>query len=94
MFIALLTYSKPIEIIDQYLIAHRSFLDTGYQKNYLIVSGPQTPRTGGVLLSQLKDKTIFEEFLKQDPFYIHGLASYQIIEFTPVKSHPDFSKFS
>jgi uncharacterized protein YciI len=68
-------------------------LDTGYQKNYLIASGPRTPRTGGVIFSQLKEKAIFEAFLQQDPFYLNQLATYEILEFTPVKAHPDFSKF-
>ena len=86
-------YLKPIETIDEYLVAHRAFLDTGYQQNFLIASGPQIPRTGGVLLSQLKDKATFEAFLEQDPFHLHGLARYEILEFTPVKSHPNFLNF-
>lgn len=93
MFIVLLVYQKPIEMIDNYLLAHRAFLEEGYQKNYLIASGPQNPRTGGVLISQLKDKKILESFIQQDPFYVHQLADYQIIEFDPVKFHSDFAGF-
>jgi len=93
MFIVLVTYTKEIELIDQHLVAHRAFLDACYQKNYLIASGPQNPRTGGVLISQLTSQETLEQALQNDPFHIEKLASYQIIEFSPVKYHPNFSTF-
>ncbi len=93
MFIALMTYQKPLSEVDKHLAAHRDFLTSGYDKNYLIASGPQNPRTGGVLISQLTDRAKLEDFLKDDPFLINKIASYQIIEFTPVKHHPDFARF-
>jgi uncharacterized protein YciI len=93
MFIVLLSYLAPIEVIEQHLAAHRNHLEEGYKHNYLIASGPQNPRTGGVLLSQLTDRISLEEFLAQDPFIVHKLATYAVIEFTPVKSHPDFASF-
>jgi uncharacterized protein YciI len=89
----MLTYKKPIEIIDKYLNEHRAFLEEGYNKNYFIVSGPQNPRTGGVIISQLKDRVQLENILKDDPFAIHDAADYEIIEFSPVKFHKNFSTF-
>lgn len=93
MFLVLITYKKLIEEIDHYLLEHRKFLDRGYKNNYLVVSGPRNPRTGGIILSQLNNRNQLEDFLKEDPFYIHDVASYDVIEFTPVKYHADFSSF-
>jgi uncharacterized protein YciI len=93
MFLIMLTYKKPIEIVDQHLAEHRDFLTAGFAKDYLIVSGPRNPRTGGVILSQLRDRDIVEDFFKDDPFYIHDVADYEIIEFSPVKNHKDFAVF-
>lgn len=93
MFIVLLSYKKSLEVIDQHLAAHRSFLDESYGKNYFIASGPKNPRTGGIILSQLSDINQLEEILNQDPFKIHEIADYEIIEFLPTKYHPNFSKF-
>lgn len=84
---------KDLQEVDKYLIQHREYLELGYQKGYLIASGPQNPRTGGVLLSQLKDRKILDDFLAHDPFSIHGIGKYEVIEFTPVKYHPEFSFF-
>lgn len=93
MFIILLNYKKPIEVVDQFIVVHREFLSEHYQKNHLIVSGPQNPRTGGVLISQLKDREELMNIIKQDPFYINEIADYEVIEFLPVKYHPDFASF-
>jgi uncharacterized protein YciI len=93
MFIITLTYTKPIEVIDALLASHRDYLQMGYQKNYLVASGPKHPRTGGILISQLTDRGALEAFLKGDPFALNDAAQYDIVEFTPVKFHPDFQPF-
>lgn len=93
MFVIQLQYKVSIEKVDQHLVEHRNFLEAGYQKNYFIASGPKNPRTGGIILSQLKDRTQLDNILKQDPFAINHIADYEIIEFTPVKFHPDFESF-
>lgn len=91
MFIVLLTYTKPIEIVDQYLKAHRDYLEEGYKKNFFIVSGPKNPRTGGIIVSQLSDRAQLEEILKNDPFKLNDVANYEILEFSPTKQHRNFS---
>jgi len=88
MYIVILTYKKPIEDIERITIPHRAFLDTLYAQNILLISGPQVPRTGGILVArsgQTKDELM--EILKGDPFYTEGIADYNIIEFNPVKHH-------
>lgn len=93
MFIVKLTYKKPLEMVDQHLAAHRDFLEECYQKEALIVSGPLNPRTGGILLSQLKDREALMELIHADPFYIEDIAEYEILEFDPVKYHKNFAGF-
>jgi uncharacterized protein YciI len=93
MYIIQLTYKKSITIVDQYLLEHRAYLEECYKKNYLIASGPKNPRTGGILLSQVNDQLLLDDIIKNDPFYIHDIAEYEIIEFSPVKYHPDFAPF-
>ena len=93
MFIVLLKYKKSLVDVELYLSEHRRFLDECYQQNFLIVSGPQNPRDGGVIISHLEDKKQLHAILQQDPFYIHGVAEYQFIEFIVNKYHPAFSPF-
>jgi uncharacterized protein YciI len=93
MFVVLITYKEPLEIIEKHLAAHRAYLDIGFQKNYLVVSGPKNPRTGGVLLSQLTDRRTLDLFISQDPYVLNDVADYEVIEFTPVKWQQAFAVF-
>lgn len=58
-----------------------------------IASGPRNPRNGGIILSQLTDREQIDAIIKNDPFYVHGIAKYELFEFSPVKYHPDFVSF-
>lgn len=93
MFVIDIIYKKPLDQIDQHLVAHRAFLEEGYKKDYFIASGPKNPREGGIIISQLKDRAQLETILKDDPFLLHDLAEYKIIEFNPVKYHTNFTTF-
>ncbi len=93
MFVVKITFKKPLEVIEQYIEAHREFLNTGYQTNSFIASGPQNPRVGGIILSQLKNREALESILKNDPYQLNQLADYEFIEFNPVKYHKDFTCF-
>ena len=93
MFIVIIRYKKPLSVIEQHLTAHRAFLDKGYEKDFFIASGPQNPRVGGVIISQLNNREQLEKILQQDPYRLEDVADYEILEFTPVKYHPNFSHF-
>ena len=83
MFIAILTYKKPLEEVDRFLQAHRDYLAVHYAAGDFIASGPQTPRVGGVIMIKAKSREVVDSIIAQDPFNINGIADYQIVEFTP-----------
>ena len=83
MFIAILTYKKPLEEVDSHLQAHRDYLAEHYAAGDFIASGPQTPRVGGVIMMKADNREEANSIIAQDPFNINGIADYQIVEFTP-----------
>ena len=83
MFIAILTYIKPLEEVDRFLQAHRDYLAEHYAAGDFIASGPQNPRVGGVIMIKASDREAVNTIISQDPFNINGIADYQIVEFTP-----------
>lgn len=83
MFIAILTYKKPLSEVDKYLQAHRNYLAEHYADGVFIASGPQNPRIGGVIMIKAIDRETVNTIIEQDPFNINGIADYQIVEFTP-----------
>jgi len=93
MYIILLTYTHGLNKIEKHLVEHRVFLDKYYALNKFICSGAQNPRTGGVILCKANSKAEVELIISEDPFNIHGAATYEIIEFSPTKFAPAFESF-
>ena len=83
MFIAILTYKKPLSEVDRFLAAHREYLAKHYAVGDFIASGPQTPRVGGVIMIKAENRTAVDAIIAKDPFNINDIADYQIVEFTP-----------
>ncbi len=93
MFILTLTYTAPIEVIDELIPAHRVYLDENYALGKFICSGAQIPRTGGIIICNAANKTEVTEIIARDPFYTQGAANYQVTEFTPTKYTDEFKPF-
>ncbi|MCX7117900.1 MAG: YciI family protein [Legionellales bacterium] len=88
MFIVQLRYQVGLSDVDKYLQAHREFLDYHYKQGLFLVSGPMKPRTGGILVALTTDRAYLESVLHEDPYHLADIATYELIEFTPV-SHCD-----
>lgn len=84
------TYLVPIERIDDKLAAHRAHLETGFQNGMLLASGPQVPRSGGMIVARAADRAEIDAFLAHDPFVQANYSRYRVIEFQPVKRQADF----
>ena len=92
MFIAILTYKKPLGEVDRFLAAHREYLAEHYAAGDFITSGAQTPRIGGVIMIKAENRTAVDAIIAKDPFNINGIADYQIVEFTPTMFCDDIFK--
>lgn len=93
MFAVTLTYTRPIEEIEARTAEHRAWLDQHVESGLLLLAGPMVPRTGGILIFTGREtKDALAAILKEDPFAVHGLADYEIIEFTPGKKNSLFNE--
>lgn len=88
MFAIILKYKKSMDEVERHTPAHRAFLDRYYEKGILIMSGRQTPPTGGVIIANAKSREQLDAILAEDPFNIEDIAEYDIYEFTPGKYQP------
>jgi uncharacterized protein YciI len=84
-FVIEIVYKASIKKIEEVLADHRNFLQKGYENGMLLMSGPQLPRIGGVVIARANSMEEIAEFFSNDPYNINGLAHYQYIEFNPVK---------
>lgn len=90
MFIINLTYKVELAQVDEHLEAHIDYLKQQYANSNFIASGRKVPRTGGIILSKLKDREELLNILEKDPFKLHGLADYELIEFVPGMTTEEF----
>jgi uncharacterized protein YciI len=92
MFIVSLNYKRPLEEVDSHIDAHVAYLKQEYANGNFIASGRKVPRTGGVILCNIKTRDVLKAVLAKDPFNIAGVADYDIIEFVPSMVAEGFEK--
>jgi uncharacterized protein YciI len=93
MFIAILTYVRPLAEVDALIPAHMAFLDRHYASGLFVASGRLVPRTGGVILIAGSARDAVLAVLEEDPFKQEGVATYAVHEFSPGRMQPGFEKF-
>ena len=86
MFFIELTFTRPLEeIVEKYGTAHGEYLDRYYKSGHFIVSGAQVPRLGGAILAKAKDYAEAKAIVEEDPFVVHNVVDYRIVEFEALK---------
>ncbi|WP_353149337.1 YciI family protein [Chryseobacterium sp.] len=93
MFIISLTYRTSLDRVERFIPEHNSFLQKYYDLERFIASGRKEPRTGGIIVASAQSKAEIEQIIREDPFYIHQIAHYDIIEFIPSKYNENFKFF-
>ena len=83
MYIVTVTYLTPLDEVDAHLPAHVEFLEANFASGMFLAAGRQVPRTGGVILARAGSRRELDRVLELDPFKQHGVARYQVLEFTP-----------
>ncbi|MBX3487131.1 MAG: GTP cyclohydrolase [Candidatus Paracaedibacteraceae bacterium] len=86
LFVIKITYTAPLEAIDRHLADHRAYLDQCYVDGHYLTSGPQVPRAGGIIIAQGSSRSDIDALMAKDPFTIHNLIQYDVIEFEAVKA--------
>ena len=66
MFLIIVDYKKPLEEVERYLAEHWAFLDRYFAQGKLLCTGPQNPRTGGVIVSKAANRAEAEAFTRED----------------------------
>ncbi|TGQ71176.1 hypothetical protein EN829_001985 [Mesorhizobium sp. M00.F.Ca.ET.186.01.1.1] len=80
MFVVSLNYKVPLTEIAQLQAAHIEWLKACYAEGIFVASGPQKPRTGGIIIAQCP-REILDARLAADPFAKAGASDYDVTEF-------------
>ncbi|WP_405718947.1 YciI family protein [Streptomyces sp. NBC_00046] len=93
MFVLELTYTAPVERVDELLQDHVVWLDKQYAAGVFIASGRKNPRDGGVILAVGDDRARIEEIVSEDPFSAQGVCAYRITEFIATKTSDELAPY-
>jgi uncharacterized protein YciI len=62
-----------------------------YRRGLLVASGPQHPRTGGVMVLRGSDRSAAEAIMNADPLVAAGRVTFRLVAFTATRaSHAEF----
>jgi uncharacterized protein YciI len=92
MFVIELVYKADLSAIDAHMKAHVAFLKKYYASGNFLVSGRKIPRDGGIILAVAESRERVEAIICEDPFHVHGLAEFRVIEFRPSQRARDIDK--
>ena len=87
-FVVEIKYTAHIDKITELRPAHREFLDQGYKKGIILMSGPQTPQIGGIIVARAETMEDLAKFLQDDPYRLNDVADYTYIQFAPRNYQP------
>ncbi|MCX4820639.1 YciI family protein [Streptomyces sp. NBC_01142] len=93
MFVLELTYTAPVERVEELLDAHVEWLDALYEEGVFIASGRKNPRDGGIILAVGDDRAHIETIAAADPFVIGEVCAYRITEFIATKTAPELAPY-
>lgn len=91
MFVIELIYKVDLARIDAHMRAHVKFLKKYYASGNFLVSGRKIPRDGGIILAVGTSREQIQSIIQEDPFHVHGLADFRIIEFR-ASQHADAAR--
>jgi uncharacterized protein YciI len=92
MFVVELKYTAELKKIDARMAAHVKFLKKYYASGHFLVSGRKIPRDGGIIIAVGESREAIEAILREDPFYIHHLAEFRVIEFRASQKTDDIDR--
>ncbi|MCY0935403.1 YciI family protein [Streptomyces sp. H34-S4] len=91
MFVMELTYTAPVEAVEEEMDAHIAWLDGYYAAGIFLASGRKVPRDGGVILAGGVSRAAIEKIASEDPFTTAGVCAYRITEFIATKTSADLA---
>jgi uncharacterized protein YciI len=81
MFVIELEYTAPLAEIDAHMTEHVAWLKEQYAAGRFLMSGRKVPRDGGIIIAVGESRAQIEALIEGDPFHVHGLARFRVIEF-------------
>jgi uncharacterized protein YciI len=88
MFVLELTYTVPLERVQELLEEHLGWVGAQYEAGVFVASGRKQPRDGGVIIAVGHDRGAIEQLVAGDPFSVAGVCQYRVTQFLATSVAP------
>jgi uncharacterized protein YciI len=88
MFTVVSRYTVPPDQMADQAEAHRAWARSHLETGHFVAIGPEVPLQGGIALAVGVTRAEIEEWINEDPYYVHGLVQYEIREYAIVATGP------
>jgi uncharacterized protein YciI len=88
MFVLELTYTVPLERVEEVLEDHLEWVKAQYEAGVFLASGRKEPRDGGVIIAVGNDREAIEKLVAADPFTVAGFCDYRVTQFAATTVAP------
>lgn len=78
---------------DEIMKEHMAYTQKAMDDGTTLISGLKTDMSGGVFIMSAASTEKIESYLSHEPFKIHGIQEYRIIEFDCHYFNPDPAEF-
>lgn len=85
LFVLSVSYTAPIQVIEEHLEDHRDWLDGKFKDGTFLASGPKVPRSGGIILARGISLEELKALVADDPFVLAKIARYEFTAFEPTR---------
>jgi len=86
------TFKNPLPVkpeeLKEAIGQHMAYLDTGFEKGFILVSGPKPQRNGGFVVMKAESLQEAEAFFSKDPLFVTGIQDYRFTEFWLSRCQP------
>lgn len=93
--IVIVRYRQTVEEVIKVQESHRAYLRQLKADGTLLAAGPMDPRFGGIFLVRVPDenpRAALDAVRDNDPFYVAGLAQYELIPWNVVIGREDLDR--
>lgn len=94
MFVVLLHFTAPENKIDERLADHYEWLNHHYGAGDFVAAGNRDTRDGAVIVTRAMSRGRLDAILATDPFVLHKLSRYEVIEFQAKLTVPELMHYA
>ena len=83
MYLVTLKFAENKDRVQEFLEAHKAWLNRGFEEGVFLLAGSLQPNRGGAILANNVSKDELQARVNEDPFVVENVVYAEIMEISP-----------